>query len=125
MRKWMATLLFLVLVFGFACAWAETAIDKVDLTGDWKMDYFGIPMFFFFYENGTFEALIDMGSHVADDGSNGFTGDWTFDGKTLTISDDGSEPFTFTWDGEKLTGVMEGVEVSMIRAIEPEDASAE
>lgn len=39
MRKWMATLLFLVLVFGFACAWAETAIDKVDLTGDWKMDY--------------------------------------------------------------------------------------
>ena len=45
------------------------------------------------------------------------TGEMTYqDGETLTIADDtgeSDETFDFTWDGEKLCGVMEGTEVYM------------
>jgi hypothetical protein len=108
-----------ILLTGLICIWTPAIGDEVyDVTGDWTMDYFGIPMSFSFRENGTFEALIDMGNLIADDGSNSFTGMWTFDGKKLTISDDSSESdetYNFTWDGEKLSGIMYDTEVSLYR----------
>ena len=72
-----------------------------------------------FHPEGNFEGIIDMDIPVADDGFNGITGLWTFDGETLTISDDtgaSDETFTFTWDGEKLSGIMLDTEVFMFRA---------
>ena len=110
MRKFLAILMVAVLVAGLAMA--EGA--SFDAVGDWSMDYFGIPMIFSFLDDGTFAAVIDMDIPVADDGSNGFTGLWVAEGDTLTISDDtgvSEETFTFTWDGEKLAGVMEETDV--------------
>ena len=117
MRKWMALLLVIVLLLGLAFASAETTTDVVDLTGEWKMDYFGMTMLFSFKEDGTYEGLIDAGIDF-DDG-NDFSGTWEFDGTTMIIhGDDGDQ--SFTWDGEKLSGVMYDTEIILQRVIEPE-----
>ena len=117
MRRFLAIVMIAILAAGAVCAAVGEALT--DVTGDWAMDYFSIPMIFSFDEDGTFAAVIDMDIPLADDGSNGFTGMWAFDGETLTISDDSGqseETVSFTWDGEKLCGVMEGTEVYMVRA---------
>ena len=45
------------------------------------MNYFGIPMYFYFNEDGTYLGLIaDDSVLVAEDGSNSITSFWTFDG---------------------------------------------
>lgn len=120
MRKFVAILLTAILLAGLVCACAETQTETVDLTGDWTMDYFGIPMVYFFYEDGTFEAIIDMDIPVADDGSNSFPGTWEFDGTTLSLhGDDGDAELT--WDGEKFTGVMFEETVNLVRAVESEE----
>ncbi len=120
MRKFVAILLTAILLAGLVCACAETQTETVDLTGDWTMDYFGIPMVYFFYEDGTFEAIIDMDIPVADDGSNSFPGTWEFDGTTLSLhGDDGDAELT--WDGEMFTGVMFEETVNLVRAVEPEE----
>lgn len=121
MIKRMALFLVTIMLLGLACAWAETATEVADLTGDWTMDYFGIPMFIFFHEDGTYEGLIDM--DVEFDEGNDFSGTWEFDGTTMIIRGDDGEQ-TFTWDGEKLTGVMYDNEVVIQRAVEPEEPEA-
>ena len=118
MRKAALMLLATLLLVGFVWANAETGI--ADLTGDWTMNYFGIPMYYFFYEDGTFEGMPAMDIPVAEDGSNSFTGTWEFDGTTLDMhGDDGDAQFT--WDGEKLTGIMFDATVVMQRAVETEN----
>lgn len=115
MRRFLTTLMAVMLLSCFIAATAEA----YDITGDWTMDYFGIPMVWSFHPEGNFEGIIDMDIPVADDGFNGITGLWTFDGETLTISDDtgaSDETFTFTWDGEKLSGIMLDTEIFMFRA---------
>lgn len=118
MRKFLAILLTAILLACLVGALAEAAQDVDDMTGDWTCDYFTIPMIFTFNADGTFIGTIDMDIPVADDGSNSITGVWTFDGATLTIAspDDPGESYDFTWDGEKLTGVMYDTEVFMYRA---------
>ncbi len=116
MRKFLALLLAALLLASLAGALAEAARD---MTGDWTIDYFGIPMVFHFHEDGTFEGAIDMDIPLADDGSNSIFGQWVFDGETLTIfseTPDEAEAFSFTWDGEKLSGVMEGTELTLYPA---------
>ena len=116
MRKFLALLLAALLLASLAGALAEAARD---MTGDWTIDYFGIPMVFHFHEDGTFEGAIDMDIPLADDGSNSIFGQWVFDGETLTIfseTPDEAEAFSFTWDGEKMTGVMEGTELTLYPA---------
>ena len=117
MRKFLAILLAALFMTCLAAALAETAADGeiYDPAGDWSVDYFGIPMIFTFKDDGTFIGAIDMDIPVADDGSNSITGIWEFDGETLTISDPETteETFSFTWDGEKLSGVMEGETLDM------------
>ena len=117
MRKFLAILLTAILLAGLVGALAEAAKEVDDMTGDWTCDYFTIPMIFAFNADGTFTGTIDMDIPVADDGSNSITGEWTFDGTTLTIADPVSgENFDFTWDGEKLTGIMYDTEIFMYRA---------
>lgn len=122
MRRFLTILMAVILLACPVSAMAEAAGTKGDMIiGDWTMDYFGIPMVFHFHENGTFEGIIDMNIPVADDGFNGITGLWTFDGKTLTIRDNtgtSNETFNFTWDGEKLSGVMYDTQVFMSRAVQ-------
>ena len=84
MGRFLTTLMAVMLLSCFIAATAEA----YDITGDWTMDYFGIPMVWSFHPEGNFEGIIDMDIPVADDGFNGITGLWTFDGETLTISDD-------------------------------------
>ena len=124
MRKLFAALLAAILLLSLACAWAETATDAPDLTGStWTMDYFDIPMLFVFNEDGTFVGTIDMDIPVADDGSNSFAGTWEFDGETLMMyGDDGD--VSFTWDGEKMTGIMFDTEVYLLQALKTEEPAA-
>ena len=126
MRKFLAILLAAILLCGFAGALAEAAADEeiYDVTGDWSIDYFTIPMIFTFNKDGTFIGTIDMDIPVADDGSNSITGIWEFDGVTLTISDPETidESYSFTWDGEKLSGIMYDTELFMYRVAEDEAA---
>lgn len=116
MRKFLAILMAALLLAGLVGALAEAASDEeiYNVTGDWFVDYFTIPMIFTFNEDGTFIGTIDMDIPLADDGSNSITGIWEFDGETLTISDPETtdESFSFTWDGEKLSGpiIVDGVE---------------
>ena len=129
MRKFLAILMAALLLTTLIGALAEAAADEeiYDVTGDWSIDYFTIPMIFTFNEDGTFIGTIDMDIPVADDGSNSITGIWEFDGETLTISDPETtdESYSFTWDGEKLSGVMYDTELFMYRIVEDEEAAAE
>ena len=118
MRKLAALMLSAILLLGLACAWAETAAD---LVGCWTMDYFGFPMYFAFSENGTYDAMIDVDFEF--DEGNYFTGTWAFDGKTLIVHGDEGDQ-SFTWDGEKLTGVILDTEVVMERAVSPAATAA-
>lgn len=113
MRK-LAVLLPAALVLAtMVCAHAEPQEDVADLTGDWTMDYFGIPMNFTFHEDGTCEGLIAM--DIQADEGNDFAGTWEFDGATCVIHGEDGDA-SFTWDGEKLTGVMHNTEVFLLRA---------
>ena len=131
MRRFLAVLLTMILLASLAGALAEAAeaTDQLyDVTGDWTIDYFGIPMIFHFLEDGTFEGVIDMDIPVADDGSNSIFGLWAFDGQTLTIfseTPEDEDAFSFVWDGEKLSGVMECTELFMYPVTETEESAAE
>ena len=131
MRKFLAILLAVLLLASLAGALAEAAEateEAYDVTGDWTVDYFGIPMIFHFLEDGSFEGVIDMDIPVADDGSNSIFGLWQFDGETLVIfseTPEDEDAFSFVWDGEKLSGVMEGTELFMYPIAPDEAAPAE
>ena len=110
MRKFLALLLAALLLASLAGALAEAARD---MTGDWTIDYFGIPMNFTFHEDGTYEGLIAM--DIQADEGNDFAGTWEFDGATCVIHGEDGDA-SFTWDGEKLSGVMEGTELTLYPA---------
>lgn len=91
------------------------------VTGDWAMDYFGIPLYIYLYEDGTGLILIaDDSIPLADDGSNEAVGTWEFDGETLILH--GEDDLALHWDPEthQLTGEVQGTKLVMYRPIEPE-----
>lgn len=96
------------------------------IAGDWAVNYFGIPMYFYFDEDGTFlGVLADRTVPVADDGNNTISGAWTLEGDKMYmyVEDEGETNVTiFDWDGETLSTVVEGTEIVMVRPIEPENA---
>ena len=96
------------------------------IAGDWAVNYFGIPMYFYFSDDGTYLGLIaDENAAVADDGSNSITGTWTFDGEKMYMYGEEGEAgdvIVFAYDGMTMTGQVEGIPVVFTRAIEPEQA---
>ena len=96
------------------------------ITGDWSVNYFGFPMYFYFSEDGTYLGLIaDENAPGADDGSNSITGFWSFDGEKLYLYGEEGEAgdvLEFVFDGMTMTGQVEGMPVVFTRAIEPEQA---
>ena len=118
MRKLICLCLTLLLTLGVLCAHAEPA----DLTGDWALDYFGIPMYVFLYGDGTMEMIFAQEDvAAADDGSNSMTGTWEFDGATLILRNENGDT-AFAWDeaSQTLTCDYEGAQMVMYRPIEPE-----
>ncbi len=96
------------------------------ITGDWSVNYFGIPMYFYFNDDGTYLGLIaDEKAAVADDGSNSISGVWTFDGEKMYMygeEGEAGDALVFAFDGMTMTGQVEGMPVVFTRAIEPEQA---
>ncbi|MBR5110274.1 MAG: hypothetical protein IK099_08765 [Clostridia bacterium] len=94
------------------------------ISGDWAVNYFGIPMYFYFDEDGTYLGLIaDDSVPLAEDGSNSVTGFWTFDGEKMFMYGEEGEAgdvLEFVVDGLTMTGMIEGMPVVFTRAIEPE-----
>ena len=113
MRKWIALILVAALAAGIACAAGETP----ELTGDWKMSYEmgGIALgdqTIFIYEDGTFEAMDDAGTHK---------GTWRLDGEELVLTD-GEDDVVMAWDADAQHWIvdMSGMIMTLARAIEPE-----
>ena len=103
----------------------EPSAEGVDaITGDWAVNYFGIPMYFYFNEDGTYLGLIaDASVPMAEDGSNSITGFWTFDGEKMYMYGEEGEAgdvIEFTVDGLAMTGMIEGMPVVFTRSIEAE-----
>ncbi len=103
----------------------EPSAEGADaITGDWAVNYFGIPMYFYFNEDGTYLGLIaDASVPMAEDGSNSITGFWTFDGEKMYMYGEEGEAgdvIEFTVDGLAMTGMIEGMPVVFTRSIEAE-----
>ena len=111
----------------FYQAAAEEAEGTNPITGDWAVNYFGIPMYFYFNDDGTYLGLIaDEKAAVADDGSNSINGTWIFDGEKMYMYGEEGEAgdvIVFAYDGMTMTGQVEGIPVVFTRAIEPEQAN--
>lgn len=111
----------------FYQAAAEEAEGTNPITGDWAVNYFGIPMYFYFNDDGTYLGLIaDEKAAVADDGSSSINGTWTFDGEKMYMygkEGEAGDVIVFAYDGMTMTGQVEGIPVVFTRAIEPEQAN--
>lgn len=122
-RIWSLLLCAALVLGAVGGAFAEPAESDSNavVTGDWAMDYFGIPLYIYLYEDGTGLILIaDDSIPLADDGSNEAAGTWEFDGETLILH--GDEDLAMHWDPEthQLTGEVQGTKLVMYRPIEPE-----
>ena len=118
MRKLLCLCLTLTMLLGVSCARAETA----DLTGDWALDYFGVPMYVFLYEDWTMEMMMAQeDAQPADDESDSVIGTWDFDGATLVLHANGDD-LAFAWNEESRSLICdaEGGQLVMYRDIEPE-----
>jgi len=120
MRKIIAILAVCMLVFSLTGAQAEKT-DTEFLVSDWKLTYsFGgatiAEQTVFLYDDNTFEIM---------DEDEKKKGSWSFEGDILTLSLDGVD-MELKWDREanQLTGVYNGMDISMIRPIEPENGDS-
>lgn len=115
MRKLISVMLLLALSLGLAAALAEQ--DNF-LISDWTLLYTYednaiAEQTIFIYEDGTFDVM--------DEGQS-MKGNWTFDGETLTLTG-GDETLPLKWDeaAHRFTGEYNGMTLTMVMAIEPED----
>ena len=116
MRKLIAILTILTLILGLAGAQAESA-DNNFLISDWSLIYtydgtIYAEQTLFIYEDGTFEVMDENESKK---------GTWTFDGEKLVLTLD-DIPLELKWNKEadQLDGTYSGMDVTMVRPIEPE-----
>lgn len=115
MRKLISLMLVLALSLSLASALAEQ--DNF-LISDWTLLYTYednaiAEQTIFIYEDGTFDVM--------DEGQS-MKGNWTFDGETLTLTG-GDETLPLKWDeaAHRFTGEYNGMTLTMVMAIEPED----
>lgn len=120
MRKIIAFLMVLTMMAGLVCAQAEKA-DTEFLVSDWSLIYTYDGMIMaeqtvFIYDDKTFEIM---------DEDEKKKGTWAFDGETLTLTLDGNEmQLKYDKEANQLDGVYTGMDVTMVRPIEPESGDA-